>query len=64
MLNSRVVIEQAKGVLAQHGWLTTDAAFDRLRRYARSHDLKLSDVARRVTEKGFDLAEILPASRP
>lgn len=47
-LNSRVVIEQAKGVLAQRGELSMDAAFDRLRRYARAHNLRLSEVARQV----------------
>jgi GAF domain-containing protein len=53
-LNSRVVIEQAKGVLAQYGDLTMDAAFDRLRRYARSRNLLLGDVARAiVTDRGF-----------
>ena len=46
-LNSRVIIEQAKGVLAQHGNLTMDAAFDRLRSYARGHNLRLSEVAHR-----------------
>ena len=59
-LNSRVIIEQAKGVLAQYGGLTPGPAFERLRRYARSHDLKISVVARRVAEKEFDLVEILP----
>ena len=54
-LNSRVIIEQAKGVLAQRGNLTMDAAFDRLRRYARNHNLRLSEVARQVVET--DLAE-------
>ena len=49
-LNSRVIIEQAKGVLAQHGHLTMDAAFDRLRRYARTHHTRLSEVARQVIE--------------
>jgi len=34
-LNSRVIIEQAKGVLAQRGDLSMDAAFDRLRTHAR-----------------------------
>jgi GAF domain-containing protein len=49
-LNSRVIIEQAKGVLAQHGNLTMVAAFDRLRRYARTHNTRLSEVARKVVE--------------
>jgi GAF domain-containing protein len=49
-LNSRIIIEQAKGVLSQHGSLTMDAAFDRLRRYARHNGRRLSDVARRVVE--------------
>jgi GAF domain-containing protein len=53
-LNSRVMIEQAKGVLAQSGRLTMEVAFDRLRRYARGHNLLLADVARRVViERGF-----------
>jgi GAF domain-containing protein len=49
-LNSRVIIEQAKGVLAQRGNLRMDAAFDRLRRYARNHNALLSEVARKVIE--------------
>jgi GAF domain-containing protein len=49
-LNSRVVIEQAKGVLAQRGGLSMDMAFDRLRRYTREHNLRLSDVARQVID--------------
>jgi GAF domain-containing protein len=47
-LNSRIIIEQAKGVLAQRGELGMDAAFDRLRRYARHHNLRLSEVASQV----------------
>ncbi|MDQ2883888.1 MAG: GAF and ANTAR domain-containing protein [Actinomycetota bacterium] len=49
-LNNRVIIEQAKGVLAQRGNLTMTAAFDRLRRYARSRNALLSEVARQVVE--------------
>jgi hypothetical protein len=49
-LNSRVTIEQAKGVLAQRGNLTMHAAFDRLRHYARGHNLRLTEVARQIIE--------------
>jgi len=49
-LNSRVIIEQAKGVLAQRGNLTMHAAFDQLRRYARGHNLRLTEVARQLVE--------------
>jgi GAF domain-containing protein len=49
-LNSRVIIEQATGVLAERGNLTMDASFDRLRSHARAHNARLSDVARRVVE--------------
>ena len=59
-LNSRVIIEQAKGVLAQYGELAPAVAFERLRHYARSHNLKLADLARRIVDKEFNLAEILP----
>jgi len=53
-LNSRVVIEQAKGVLAQQGTLTMETAFDRLRRYSRGHNLLLGEVAHRVVaERDF-----------
>ena len=34
-LDSRVLIEQAKGVLMERHALTAQAAFDQLRRYAR-----------------------------
>jgi AmiR/NasT family two-component response regulator len=44
-LNSRVVIEQAKGVLAERNATGMDGAFESLRRHARNHNLKLTDVA-------------------
>jgi GAF domain-containing protein len=49
-LNSRVIIEQAKGFLADRGGLDVDQAFNLLRGYARNHNLRLSDTARRVVE--------------
>ena len=47
-LNSRIVIEQAKGVIAERAGVDTDEAFQRLRHYARSNNLRLADVARDV----------------
>ncbi len=55
-LNSRVIIEQAKGVLAERGGIGMDAAFDRLRSYSRNHNLKLSDVGRQVVTAGLATA--------
>jgi PAS domain S-box-containing protein len=47
-LESRVLIEQAKGVLMERHGLDDQAAFTRLRRQARSSARKLTDVAREV----------------
>jgi transcriptional regulator with GAF, ATPase, and Fis domain len=44
-LNSRVLIEQAKGKLAERLHLDMDQAFSLLRQYARADNLRLSEVA-------------------
>jgi len=44
-LNSRVVIEQAKGALAQIRGVSPDEAFRLLRSYCRTRQLRLGDVA-------------------
>lgn len=50
-LNSRVVIEQAKGVVSFTNGVPVDAAFDLIRAYARRHRLALSDVAGRLVRR-------------
>jgi hypothetical protein len=49
-LKSRVVIEQAKGMLAEHCNVDMATAFAALRRYARDHNLKLSLLDREVVD--------------
>lgn len=59
-LNSRVVIEQAKGMLAERANIEVGEAFEWLRAHARSHNLKLGDLASQFLEGRIDRAEIGP----
>ena len=54
-LNSRIVIEQAKGVVAQRHGVDVDTAFERLRAHARSHRLRLAELARDVVTGAAEL---------
>lgn len=47
-LDSRIVIEQAKGILAERYDLELEAAFELLRRAARSNRVKIHELAARV----------------
>ena len=47
-LQTRVVIEQAKGLLAERHTLDMDASFDLLRGAARRHGLKIHTLASEV----------------
>ncbi len=47
-LDSRVVIEQAKGVMSERFSLDSEEAFETLRRAARSHRMRLHDLASMV----------------
>ncbi|HET6753241.1 MAG TPA: GAF and ANTAR domain-containing protein [Jiangellaceae bacterium] len=58
-LNGRVVLEQAKGVLAQRGNLDMDRSFAVLRRFARDHNLRLTDVARAVVGRELPAQRLL-----
>jgi transcriptional regulator with GAF, ATPase, and Fis domain len=49
-LNSRVLIEQAKGIVAERSSLDMDGAFSWLRHHARSNNLRLVDVAQSIID--------------
>ncbi|WP_411557703.1 ANTAR domain-containing protein [Plantibacter sp. MPB07] len=54
-LQSRVTIEQAKGVVAFTASISVEDAFERLRTHARSSRRSLADVARDVVERRLEL---------
>jgi GAF domain-containing protein len=64
-LNSRIIIEQAKGMVSEAVHLDMDQAFQRLRHHARNHGLRLTDVCVEIvngTMTGGSL-DALPAAR-
>lgn len=61
-LNSRIVVEQAKGVVAERLRIDMDASYGVIRGYARSHNSQLASVAEAVIE-GSLTADELAVSR-
>ncbi|MEU7224387.1 GAF and ANTAR domain-containing protein [Streptomyces chrestomyceticus] len=57
-LSSRIVIEQAKGILAERWNTDFDTAFGALRRHARAHQLRLTEMCRQVTDGTLDTTTI------
>ena len=57
-LDSRVVVEQAKGVLSERFGIDVVEAFELLRRAARDNRLRLHDVASRVVSSRVTPPEI------
>ncbi len=49
-LNSRIVIEQAKGMVAERNGVNMEQAFSTLRNHARNHNRRLVDVATNVID--------------
>jgi len=54
-LDSRVVIEQAKGITAQRCGITVEEAFQRIRHHARSHNNTLRSVADAIVHAGLQV---------
>jgi GAF domain-containing protein len=63
-LTTRVVIEQAKGVLAEFGQLDMEAAFTAMRSFARSSNRKLGEVANGLVQRRLDPVRVLGPGRP
>jgi GAF domain-containing protein len=57
-LNSRVIIEQAKGKISQATSCGMDEAFDRLRAHARNHNARLTQVAEAVVTGATDASDL------
>jgi AmiR/NasT family two-component response regulator len=59
-VNSRIIVEQAKGVLAAHSQVDAyatigpDEAFVLLRGHARAHGRRLSELARSIVDRSLD----------
>ena len=62
-LETRIVIEQAKGVLAERFGLSVDEAFDLLRRSARNHRRTLRELAAEVVASPQTPPEIVAPRR-
>ena len=60
-LDTRIVIEQAKGMLSERANLDMEQSFVRLRAHARSHNLRLADVARDVIDGTLSTESLEPA---
>ncbi|MDN3354515.1 GAF and ANTAR domain-containing protein [Actinomadura sp. DC4] len=58
-LNSRVIIEQAKGVLSTYGRISTDEAFTVLRAYARTGNRRLAEVAGAVVTDPEEARQVI-----
>lgn len=55
-LDSRIVLEQAKGVLSYTGDLNMEEAYAALRKYARNHNVQLTDLARALVDRAVPAA--------
>jgi GAF domain-containing protein len=61
-LESRIMIEQAKGALAQLHGGSPDEAFTLMRSYCRRHGLRLADIARAVVFEPASVPELTEPS--
>lgn len=60
-LNSRITIEQAKGMLAEQGGLDMDATFEMLRNHSRNNNVPLVEIASAVVAGDLTAASLDPS---
>lgn len=60
-LTSRIAIEQAKGMIAEHNQVDMNEAFARLRIYARNNNRRLTEIAEAIVAGTTDVREITHA---
>jgi GAF domain-containing protein len=61
-LDSRILIEQAKGVIANELSLSMDDAFNLLRKYARDRNLTISSVSEQVSNRAISVRQVAAIS--
>jgi GAF domain-containing protein len=60
-LDNRVVIEQAKGMLANQAFANVEVAFTMMRKYARNHNFRLAEVAQALIEGRLTAEALVPS---
>ena len=62
-LESRIVIEQAKGIVAESNHVSIDTAFTLLRSYARTHNRRLSQVVQEIIDGTLSTGALTESAR-
>ncbi|WP_066367067.1 GAF and ANTAR domain-containing protein [Herbidospora mongoliensis] len=62
-LNSRILLEQAKGMLAERARIDVGEAFAVLRKYARDHNRTLSSVSQELIDNRAGMTDLIAAAR-
>ena len=62
-LNSRIIIEQAKGKVSEASGLDMDRSFQRIRTHARNHNLRLTELARGIADGTTSIVGLDPLPR-
>jgi transcriptional regulator with GAF, ATPase, and Fis domain len=58
-LDSRIVVEQAKGILSERAGLDMEQAFNQLRRFSRDHNRRLSEVAKALVARTLTTEQLV-----